>query len=96
MTDASPDAPAEGLSDDAVKLCLGWFSFGAKGTVNISPPHENKTLNQAAIDELLAIGAIVHSHEAHRDIHTYAGTSMCDAINKTPRARSILKSVLGV
>src|SRR3546814_13664080 len=62
---------AAGLSDDAIALCLGWFSFGSKATVNINPPHANLHANTASLDELMVAGHITYEYDDRRDRHTY-------------------------
>lgn len=46
------------LSQNAINLCAGWFSFGVKSSVRSHPPHETYWKNKAAVDELLAAGLI--------------------------------------
>src|SRR3546814_4727038 len=60
---------AAGLSDDAIALCLGWFSFGSKATANINPPHANLHANKASLDELMVAGHITYEYDARRDRH---------------------------
>lgn len=96
MTERSAEQLAETLSDVALKLCLGWFSFGQKGEVNISPPHASKAANQIALDELLDAGIISHAHECARDIHRYRGSDLARQICSSPRARRILSETLGI
>src|SRR3546814_3027674 len=63
-----------GLSDDAIALFHGGFSFGSKATVNINPPHANLHANKASLDELMVAGHITYEYDARRDRHTYKGT----------------------
>lgn len=87
---------AEGLSDAALELCLGWFSFGSKATVNIGAPYANLEANKDAINELLAAGHIVHSFDSWRKVHTYKGTVTTGLIRTSDRAKAILMKRLGI
>jgi hypothetical protein len=93
MSEASsstPDQLADTLSDQAIALCLGWFSFGAVGEVNISPPHAALAANKEGLDELVTAKFITHSHEAHRDIHTYKGSRATELVTRSARAKALL------
>src|SRR3546814_17761157 len=85
---------AAGLSDDAIALCLGWFSFGSKATVNINPPHANLHANKASLDELMVAGHITYEYDARRDRHTYKGTSATITIRSSARAKAIVDKLI--
>jgi len=87
---------AEGLSEEAVELCIGWFSRGSKVELNISPPHANLHANRAALDELEARGHIVHEHDARRDVHTYRGTAATALVRTSARGRATAMRLLGI
>lgn len=93
---AEANAAAEGLSEEAVELCVGWFSRGAKVEVNISPPHENLHANRAALDELEARGHVLHVHDARRDVHTYRGTTASALVKTSDRGRKTAMRLLGI
>jgi hypothetical protein len=84
------------LSDDAILLAFGWFSFGAKATVTSSPPHANMRANQDAIDELLAANLITHEHEQRHglDRHHFKGTSGIKDLLGSERAKAVLTRAL--
>jgi hypothetical protein len=84
------------LSDDAIKLAFGWFSFGSKATVTSNPPHANMGANRAALDELLAAKLITHEHETHygADRHIFKGTKAIGELLQTERAKSVLLAAL--
>lgn len=85
---------AEGLSDAAIVLCLGWFSFGSKATVNIDAPHANLHANKEAIDELVAAGHITHSYDERMDRHTYKGSTAATLIRTSDRAKAIVAKLV--
>ena len=93
---AEAESSAEGLSEEAVELCLGWFSRGAKVELNISPPHENLHANRAALDELVARGHILHVHDPRRDVHTYRGTCASALVRTSDRGRRTAMRLLGI
>jgi hypothetical protein len=86
---------AAGLSDEAISLCLGWFSFGSKATVNIDPPHANLHANKAGLDELVAAGHITHEYDKRRDRHTYKGSQAASLIRTSDRAKAVVQKLLG-
>ena len=90
----TPNQLAEPLSDAAITLCLGWFMFGAKATVNISPPHANLHQNKGALDELVEAGLITHSYEERRDIHSYKGTTEARSIAASDQAKKLMLSIV--
>lgn len=101
MTEAEVQAATEAaakLSDEAIIVAFGWFSFGAKASVTSSPPHANMESRQAALDELLSLGLITHEHEYHKrhkiDRRHFKGTPEIGSVLGTARARAILKAVL--
>ena len=85
---------AAGLSDEAISLCLGWFSFGSKATVNIDAPHANLHANKAGLDELVAAGHITHEYDARRDRHTYKGSQAASLIRTSDRAKAVVQKLL--
>lgn len=93
---AEANAAAEGLSEEAVELCVGWFSRGAKVEMNISPPHENLHANRAALDELEARGHVLHVHDPRRDVHTYRGTTASALVKTSDRGRKTAMRLLGI
>jgi len=92
------EALAESLSDEAIIVGFGWFSFGAKASVTSNPPHANMQARQAALDELLAAGLITHEHEYHKryriDRHHFKGTRELQEVFSTERAQTVLKNAL--
>jgi hypothetical protein len=86
------------VSDDAIVLAFGWFSFGAKASVTSSPPHANMAANRAALDELLAAKLITHEHEYHKrfdiDRHHFKGTAGIRDLLQTEHAKAVLASAL--
>jgi len=96
MTDL--DTLAAGLSDEAIIIGFGWFSFGSKASVTSSPPHANMQARQAGLDELLAAGLITHEHEYHKrhgiDRHHFKGTRAIMDLFGTERAKAVLKAAL--
>lgn len=86
------------LSDDAILLAKGWFSFGSKASVSSHPPHANMKANQAALDELLAADLITHEHETHKrygiDRHHFKGTTAITDVLQTTRAKTLLLDLL--
>lgn len=86
---------AASLSDDAIALCLGWFSFGSKATVNIDAPHANLHANKAGLDELVAAGHITLEYDKRRDRHTYKGSEAATLIRTSDRAKAVVEKLLG-
>jgi hypothetical protein len=84
------------LSDEAIILAFGWFSFGAKASVTSHPPHANMKANQAALDELLAAGLITHEHEQRPGIdrHHFRGSTALTGLLETKRAKAVLEAAL--
>lgn len=93
---ASAYAPEEGLSEEAVELCVGWFAKGANVVLTISPPHANLHANRAALDELVARGHILHEHDGARDAHVYRGTSATSDVRSSVRGRATAMRLLGI
>lgn len=91
-------ALAERLSDDAIKLAFGWFSFGSKAAVTSHPPHATIKANRTALDELLEAELITHEHERHErhriDRHHYKGTRAIGELLATERAKVVLTAAL--
>jgi hypothetical protein len=86
------------LSDDAILVAFGWFSFGAKASVTSNPPHANMKARQPALDELLAANLITHEHEFHKrhriDRHHFKGTwEIMDMLNSA-HAKEVLTAAL--
>lgn len=92
------DEIAAKLSDEAIIVAFGWFSFGSKASVTSNPPHANMQSRQAALDELLALDLITHEHEQHKryqiDRHHFKGTSEVMSLFGTERAKAVLKAAL--
>ena len=86
------------LSDEAIIVAFGWFSFGEKATVTSNPPHGNMKARQAALDELIAADLITHEHETHKrygiDRHHFKGTRALSEMLATDRAKAVLKAAL--
>jgi len=91
-----PGTVADGLSEEAVEMCIGMFSRGAKVEVNISPPHANLHANRAALEELEARAYILHEHDPVCDIHTYRGTNATSLVKTTVRGRATAMRLLGL
>lgn len=89
---------AEALSDEAIIVAFGWFSFGAKASVTSNPPHANMKARQAALDELLDAKLIAHEHENRPrygiDRHHFKGTWDLTDMLSTERANAVLKTAL--
>jgi hypothetical protein len=87
------------LSDEAIIVAFGWFSFGAKASVTSNPPHASMKDRQAALDELLAAELITHEHEHHKrhgiDRHHFKGTWALQDMLQTEHAKGVLKKALG-
>jgi hypothetical protein len=96
MNDAAHASPEDGLSEEAVELCVGWFARGSKVVLTISPPHANLHANRAALDELVARGHILHEHDGARDAHVYRGTSATSDVRTSPRGRATAMRLLGI
>jgi hypothetical protein len=98
LNDPDPEAAAaaEGLSEEALELCVGWFARGSKVELNISPPHANLHANRAALDELEARGHVSHVHDAKRDVHTYRGTAATALAKTSRRGRATAMRLLGI
>lgn len=92
----NPATVAHGLSEEAVELCVGWFSRGSRVEVNIAPPHANLHANRAALDELEGRGYIEHDHDAPSDVHTYRGTAATAIVKASPRGRATAMRLLGI
>lgn len=99
---ALPDDQAEeiaaNLSDEAIIVGFGWFSFGAKAKVTSNPPHANLKARQAALDELLAKNLITHEHEVDKrfkiDRHHFQGTNDLMDVLHSPHAKAVLKAAM--
>jgi hypothetical protein len=89
---------ATALSNDAILLAFGWFSFGSKGKVTSHPPHDNMTHHKDALAELQSAGLITHEHETHKrlkiDRHHFKGTSALKDMLQHPHAKAVLQSAL--
>ena len=89
---------ASTLSDEAIIVAFGWFSFGAKATVTSHPPHANMIARQAALDELLAANLITHERETNRrlkiDRHIFRGTWAVMDMFRHPHAKAVLTAAL--
>lgn len=95
-TGTSNRAPEDGLSEEAVELCVGWFAKGANVVLTISPPHANLHANRAALDELVARGHILHEHDEARDAHVYRGTNATSDVRSSARGRATAMRLLGI
>ena len=93
---AARTAPEDGLSEEAVELCVGWFAKGSGVTLTISPPHANLEANRAALDELVARGHILHGHDTARDAHVFCGTSATSDVRSSARGRATAMRLLGI
>ena len=89
---------AKGLSDEAIIVGFGWFSFGAKATVTSNPPHRNMTTRKAALDELLAANLITHEHECEPkyqiDRHHFRGTREIFDVLHSEHAKAVLTAAM--
>jgi hypothetical protein len=88
------DGVAARLSDEAILVAFGWFSFGSKASVTSNPPHANMKARQAALDELLAANLITHEHESEPryriDRHHFRGTQAVMDLFGTKRGKAVL------
>jgi hypothetical protein len=86
------------LSDEAIIVAFGWFSFGAKASVTSSPPHANMKARQPALDELLAAKLITHEHESEPrykiDRHHFHGTHELMDMLSTKHAKAVISRAL--
>lgn len=89
---------AKGLTDEAIIVAFGWFSFGAKASVTSNPPHANMKARQSALDELIAADLITHEHESvpkrRIDRHHFKGTWCVMEMLGTERAKAVLLAAL--
>lgn len=85
------------ISDAAIIVAFGWFSFGAKATVTSRPPHANMKARQGEPDELVAAGLITHEHVTSKyghDDHIFKGTKALQDLMFSDHAKAVLKATL--
>ena len=84
----------EQLSDEALALNAGWFSFGKKATVTIAAPYANYKANLGAIDELIGADIITYEWDDWQKTHVLRGTEMCNEIRQSDRSKKLIMSYL--